>query len=133
MFTIPCPDEVFISTELSSGFGRRLPCYNTDQCVIMVKEESAPDIAKITHDPVENSSQPKAREHVQNSPHSSYKSSGEHKWTLEELKKKSPPGYKKFEAALGSQDLDEKTALQLWEDIFKPLSSFELLKIGTNN
>ena len=51
------------------------------------------------------------------------------KLTLEELKKLSPPGYKEFEAAVGSKDLDEQTALQLWEDIFKPLDIFELLNI----
>ena len=51
------------------------------------------------------------------------------KLTLKELKMKSPPGYKKFEAALGSQDLDEELALRLWEDIFKPLNLFELLGI----
>ena len=49
--------------------------------------------------------------------------------TLAELKKLSPPGYKEFEAAVGSKDLDEQTALQLWEDIFKPLDIFELLNI----
>ena len=48
------------------------------------------------------------------------------KLTLKQLQMQSPPGYKKLEAALGSQDLDEELALQLWEDIFKPLSSFDL-------
>ena len=52
------------------------------------------------------------------------------KLTLEELKKLSPPGYKEFEAAVGSKDLDEKTALQLWEDIFKSLDVFEMSKIA---
>ena len=33
--------------------------------------------------------------------------------------KKSPPGCKKFEAALGSKDLAEETALQLWEGHFQ--------------
>ena len=50
--------------------------------------------------------------------------------TLEELKKLSPLGYKEFEAAVGSRDLDEETALQLWEDIFKSLDIFEKSKIA---
>ena len=41
-----------------------------------------------------------------------------------------PPGYKEFEAAVGSKDLDEETALQLWEDIFKSLDIFEMSKIA---
>ena len=57
-------------------------------------------------------------------------SQGEKKLTLEELKKLSPPGYKEFEAAVGSRDLDEETALQLWEDIFKSLDIFEMSKIA---
>ena len=55
------------------------------------------------------------------------------KLTLEELKKLSPPGYKEFEAAVGSKDLDEETALQLWEDIFKSLDIFEISKIAYIN
>ena len=39
MFSIPCPEEVYIFTELSSGLGRRLPCYNTNQYVTIVREE----------------------------------------------------------------------------------------------
>lgn len=43
-----------------------------------------------------------------------------------ELRKRRPSGFKEFEIALGSQDLEEEVALQLWEDIFKPLrSSFQ--------
>ena len=66
MFTIPCPDEVFISTELSSGFGQRLPCYNIDKCVIKVKEENASAIAKISYDYEESSSSetPKDSQHL---------------------------------------------------------------------
>ena len=116
MFTIPCPDEMFISTELSSGFGRRLPCYNTDQCVIIVKKENASGIAKIT-DGHEEYSLPKHRQH---SVPLGCEGKDKHKLTLEELKKKFPPEYKKFEAVLRSQALDEETALQLWEDVFKP-------------
>ena len=48
MFTIPCPEEVDISTELSSGLGRRLPCYNTSQCAIVVKKENRADMPEIT-------------------------------------------------------------------------------------
>ena len=51
------------------------------------------------------------------------------KLTLKELHAKRPPGYKKFQAAVGWRNLDEETALNLWEDIFKPLSSFEMLGI----
>ena len=57
-------------------------------------------------------------------------SQGEKKLTLEELMKLSPPGYKEFEAAVGSKDLNEETALQLWEDIFKSLDIFEMSKIA---
>ena len=117
MFTIPCPEEVFITTELSSGFGRRLPCYNTNRCVIVVKEDERE----------ENS--PKEETFSQQSAHGD-ENGAKKNLTLEELKRMSPPGYQKFEAAVGSKGLDEETALQLWEDIFKPLSSFELLKIG---
>ena len=124
MFTIPCPDEVFISTELSSGLGRRLPCYNTEQCVIIVKEENTSAAVKEIADEHEENSSTEASKHgSQHSAHPGYHhhSKGRQKLTLEELKKKSRPGYKEFEAALGSKlkDLDEKTALQLWEDIFK--------------
>ena len=86
MFTIPCPDEMFISTELSSGFGRRLPCYNTDQCVIIVKKENASGIAKIT-DGHEEYSLPKHRQH---SVPLGCEGKDKHKLTLEELKKKFP-------------------------------------------
>ena len=48
---------------------------------------------------------------------------------LEELKKKAPHGYKKFEAALRSLDVDEETALQMWEDLFSKLWSVEILYI----
>ena len=39
MFSIPCPEEVYIFTELSRGLGRRLPCYNTNQYAIIEREE----------------------------------------------------------------------------------------------
>jgi len=53
------------------------------------------------------------------------------KLTLTQLQEKSPPGYKQFEASLGLEELDEELALKLWQDIFKPLSSFEMLDIGS--
>ena len=46
MFTIPCPEEVVISTELSRGLGRRLPCYNTSKCAIVVKKENRADMPR---------------------------------------------------------------------------------------
>ena len=39
MFSRPCPEDVNICTELSSGLGRRLPCYSTNQHIIIVREE----------------------------------------------------------------------------------------------
>lgn len=43
--------------------------------------------------------------------------------SLSELKMESPPGFKYFEFKVDLQALDEETALELWEDIFKPLCS----------
>ena len=122
MFNIPCPEEVVISTELSSGLGRRLPCYNTSQCAIVFKKENRAD-ERLKDGSTKNktcSGQSVACEESQ----------GEKKLTLEELMKLSPPGYKEFEAAVGSKDLNEETALQLWEDIFKSLDIFEISKIA---
>ena len=39
MFSWPCPEEVNICTELSGGLGRRLPCYSTNQHIIIVRKE----------------------------------------------------------------------------------------------
>ena len=121
MLTIPCPEEIFASTELSSGFGRRLPCYNTDQCAIIVKEEnSSPGKAEITDERKEGL----LTESLEPSKHlvqPDSESKGKQKLRLEELKKKAPPGYKQFEAALRSLDVDEETALELWEDLFSKL------------
>ena len=44
--------------------------------------------------------------------------------TLQELHMESPPGFKKFESNVDWQNMDEDIALQLWEDIFKPLYTF---------
>ena len=131
MFTIPYLEEVVITTELSRGLGRRLSCYSMSQTVIVVKQESRADIPEIPEI---------TRKRQQKSSTRNESSSGQSvaceenqgkkkKLTLAELKKLSPPGYKEFEAAVGSKDLDEQTALQLWEDIFKPLDTFELLNI----
>ena len=128
MFTIPCPEEVVISTELSSGLGRRLPCYSTSQCVIVFKKEDRADMPEITDGRLKESSRKNKKCSARSV--ACEESQGEKKkLTLEELKKLSPPGYKAFEAAVGSKDVDEETALQLWEDIFKPLDIFELLNI----
>ena len=121
MLTIPCPEEIFASTELSSGFGRRLPCYNTDQCAIIVKEENASrGKAEITDERKEGLST-ESLEHSQHSVQPDSESKGKQKLRVEELKKKAPPGYKQFEAALRSLDVDEETALELWEDLFSKL------------
>ena len=131
MFTIPCPEEVVITTEVSRGLGRRLSCYSTSQIVIVVKQENRadmPEIPDITHKRQQKSSTKKENSSGQ-SVACEENQEKKKKLTLEELKKLSPPGYKEFEAAVGSKDLDEQTALQLWEDIFKPLDIFELLNI----
>ena len=44
--------------------------------------------------------------------------------TLRELQIESPPGFKKFELEVNWQTIDEEIALQLWEDVFKPLYTF---------
>ena len=43
------------------------------------------------------------------------------KKTLRELQKECPPGFAKFELEVQWQTMDEDIALQLWEDVFKPL------------
>lgn len=130
MFTIPCPDEVIMTSEISSGLGRRVPCSNTDQCVIVVrKNKSAIADTADEHEEIATNQETHSKQTVEQGD----RQCGRQKVTLEELKRTSSPGYKRFEAAIGSQDLDEETALLLWEDIFKPLCSFELLKIGIKN
>ena len=44
--------------------------------------------------------------------------------TLKELQKECPPGFRKFEMEVGLESIDEEIALQLWEDVFKPLYTF---------
>ena len=44
--------------------------------------------------------------------------------TLQELHMDPPPAFRKFESEVDWQDMDEDIALQLWEDVFKPLYTF---------
>lgn len=44
--------------------------------------------------------------------------------SLKELQLESPPGFKKFETEVDLETVDEEIALQLWEDVFKPLYTF---------
>lgn len=44
--------------------------------------------------------------------------------SLKELQLESPPGFKKFEIEVNLETIDEEIALQLWEDVFKPLYTF---------
>ena len=44
--------------------------------------------------------------------------------SLKELQLESPPGFKKFETEVDLETIDEEIALQLWEDVFKPLYTF---------
>ena len=46
------------------------------------------------------------------------------KTTLRELQRDPPPGFRKFESEVDWQTMDEEIALQLWEDVFKPLYTF---------
>lgn len=46
------------------------------------------------------------------------------KKSLKELHIESPPGFKKFESEVPWETIDEDIALQLWEDVFKPLYTF---------
>ena len=43
---------------------------------------------------------------------------------LQELQKEGPPGFRKFELEVKWQTIDEDIALQLWEDVYKPLYTF---------
>ena len=46
------------------------------------------------------------------------------KKSLQELHMDPPPGFRKFEAEVDWQNMDHDIALQLWEDVFKPLYTF---------
>ena len=98
------------------------------QCAIVVKKENRADMPEITDERLKDGSTKNKKCSGQSV--ACEESQGEKKLTLEELMKLSPPGYKEFEAAAGSRDLDEETALQLWEDIFKSLDIFEMSKIA---
>ena len=45
--------------------------------------------------------------------------------TLQELQKEGPPGFRKFELEVNWQTIDEDIALQLWEEVYKPLYTFD--------
>lgn len=56
MFSWPCPEEVNICTELSGELGRRLPCYSTNQHIIIVREEISLNLDKRQDDTHEGNS-----------------------------------------------------------------------------
>ena len=125
MLIIPRPNEVTISTEFTRGLGRRLPCYDLSENVIIVKAEGK-SITAGTGSSNEGSLQLKEKSERGLMTPMDKNPPAERKETLKELRKRRPSGFKEFEIALGSQDLEEEVALQLWEDIFKPLrSSFQ--------
>ena len=43
---------------------------------------------------------------------------------LQELHMAPPPGFRKFESEVDWRTIDADIALQLWEDVFKPLYTF---------
>lgn len=112
MLIIPRPNEVTISTEFTRGLGRRLPCYDLSENVIIVKAEGK-SISAGTGGSDEGSLQLKEKSErglmtpVDKNP------PAERKETLMELRKRRSSGFKEFEIALGSQDLEEEVALQL--------------------
>ena len=44
--------------------------------------------------------------------------------TLQELHMNPPLGFRKFEFEVDWKTIDEEIALQLWEDVYKPLYTF---------
>jgi len=44
--------------------------------------------------------------------------------TLHDLHMDPPPAFRKFESEVDWQNMDHDIALQLWEDVFKPLYTF---------
>ena len=62
--------------------------------------------------------------HKLNVPASGEKVKGEKKKSLHELHMAPPPGFRKFESEVDWRTIDEDIALQLWEDVFKPLYTF---------
>ena len=118
----------FPFTETFCGFGRKSAYFNTSK-------GGAEEITQIadTNGQEVTTSWTKA----QTSPQSlqpTLQIQPKKKLSLAELKKISPPGFQEFEAAIAWQELDEETALLLWENIFKPLSShFESLQDDSAN
>ena len=55
------------------------------------------------------------------------------KKTLQELHMDPPSGFRKFESEVDWQNMDEDIALQLWEDVFKPLYTFYEVRRITNH
>ena len=47
---------------------------------------------------------------------------------LKTLQMESPPEFKKFDSEVKWQAIDPKISLQLWEDMFKPLYNFYIMK-----
>ena len=50
------------------------------------------------------------------------------KKTLQELHMDPPPAFRKFESEVDWQNMDHDIALQLWEDVFKPLYTFYVVR-----
>lgn len=55
---------------------------------------------------------------------SSLQESAKKRKTLQELHLNPPLGFRKFESEVDWQTIDEGVALQLWEDVYKPLYTF---------
>lgn len=115
----PCPDTA-LSTEKFRRFGRVPPCFKERDSRVIVNEETTSKITDI------DGNEAKSRMTAKKSQHSlkpRCENPAKQKLSLEDLKRTSPPGFEEFEAAVAWKELDEETALMLWEDIFKPISS----------
>ncbi len=66
---------------------------------------------------------PAERAHQFNVP-SSDEVKAKQKKTLQELHLNPPPAFRKFESEVDWRTIDEEIALQLWEDVFRPLYTF---------
>ena len=82
MLTIPCPEEVVISAELSSGLGRRLPCANVRS---WSRKKTGLTCPEITDERLKEGSTKNKKCSGQSV--ACEESQGEKKLTLEELKK----------------------------------------------
>ena len=47
---------------------------------------------------------------------------------LKKLQMESPPGFEKFDSEVDWQTIDPEISLKLWEDVFKPLYTFPVMK-----